>query len=154
MKLFKSYLVDNDEKLKEVKINVNALKKGICINENCTDDIVNMACSLWGKDGFLLNQTFHKSFNTVLDTKEEKLFIQQLIHYITTYGFENLGIYNKNIVYIPRERLEITEIKSDIELIMINQITKEELKDRLLELCKSLVALSKETVEYKQIYLK
>ena len=40
-----------------------------------TDDIVNMACSLWGKDGFLLNQTFHKSFNTVLDTKEEKLFI-------------------------------------------------------------------------------
>lgn len=106
-----------------------------------------MACELWGKEGFLLNQTFHKSFNTVVETSQEELMIQQIIHYITTYGFETIGEYNEKFVYIPNEKLEIPELKDDIKLIKIEEISKEDLKKKIWTLCRSSIPLSKETIE-------
>lgn len=148
MKLFKSYLVEYNNEKEILTIDKEALKKGIYIKENCPKDIIDLACELWGKDGFLLNQTFHKSFNTVIETSQEELIVQQIIHYITTYGFEEIGEYNENFVYIPNEKLEVPELKNDIKLIEITQISKENLKERLLVLCKSPIPLSKETIEY------
>lgn len=148
MKLFKSYLIECNNEKEMPTIDKEALKKGIYIKENCPKDIIDLACDLWGKDGYLLNQTFHKSFNTVIETSQEELIIQQIIHYITTYGFEEIGEYNEKFVYIPNEKLEVPELKNDIKLIEITQISKENLKERLLKLCESSIPLSKETIEY------
>ena len=144
MKLFKAYLSDSE---KNFEISKLALEKGIYIDKNCPEEILNLACDIWGKDGFLLNQTFHKSFQKVVDTKEENLILEQLLHYMTTYGLESIGEYNQNLVYIPKEKLEIPEIKEDIKLIKISKITKEELKEKLWSLSKSSIALSKDTIQ-------
>src|SRR5947207_3076003 len=47
------------------------------------------------------NSSFHKSWQKVRDADIEQLVLEQVIHYLTTYGFEELGIYNEESVYIP-----------------------------------------------------
>lgn len=94
-----------------------------------------------------LNASFHKSWGKVRDASIEQLVIEQLIHYFTTYGFEKFGIYNKDTVYIPKEKLEIPEINEDIKLTVIRGYTKEELKEKLLNLLQSGIALSEDTLK-------
>lgn len=100
-----------------------------------------------GLNATQLNSSFHKSWQKVRDASIEQLVIEQIIHYFTTYGFEALGIYNKESVYIPNEALEIPDIKLEqIQLTVINGYTKEELKEKLLTLVNSGIALSEDTV--------
>ena len=145
MFLYKAYLVKENDR--NFNPNKEALKKGIIINDNCNKSIVSLAINIWGIDGYLLNQTFHKSLDTVLKTPDEELVIQQLIHYMTTYDFEALGIYSKDTVYIPKEKLDVPELNEDIKLINITPITEEELKCKLWNLLTSNIALSKKTIE-------
>ncbi len=141
MRLFKSYIVEAPQK-KQIP-DEEALKKGIWIDKNCS--LKKMAIQLFGKDGFLLNQTFHKSFQTVLKIKEEQHFLQQIVHYFTTYELSKEE-YPHNYIYIPKETLEIEELKGDIKFVKINPITKEELTTKLWNLCQSKIALSKDTL--------
>jgi len=94
-----------------------------------------------------MNSTFHKSFKKVRDAPIEQLIIEQILHYFTTYGFERMGIYDENYVYIPAEKLKIPELKQDIPLIIIKGYTKNELKKKILDLIKSGIALEDETIE-------
>lgn len=123
------------------------LKNGILISSNCPKYIIDLACSLWGKDGYLLNQTFHKSLGTVVNSTREELVIQQILHYITTYGLEALGKYDEKFVYIPNEKLEVPELENDIKLIRIEGITADTLKEKLWLLCASAIPLSKDSIE-------
>ena len=145
MYLFKGYLID--EKCHSFVPDYLALKKGILINISCSQEIIDLAIKMWGIDGFILNQTFHKSLSTVINSNIEDLFMEQLVHYFTTYGFESLGIYNRENVYIPYEKLEIPELNDDINLINISPITKSELKEKLWNLINSSIALSKKTIQ-------
>ncbi|MDQ6961737.1 MAG: hypothetical protein Q9M28_04300 [Mariprofundaceae bacterium] len=43
-----------------------------------------------------------------------------MIHYITTYGFEQLGIYKESTVYIPREVIDLPSIQDDLPFITIS----------------------------------
>ena len=146
MYLYKSYLVEN--KVEKYTPDIDVLQKGILIDTNCPKEVKKLAINIWGKDGYLLNQTFHKSINTVIETSMEDLIIDQIIHYITTYGFKELDIYNKDKVYIPNEKLELPDVIENIELTIINQITKDELKDKLWNLITSSIPLSSKTVEH------
>jgi len=76
-----------------------------------------------------------------------QLVIEQLFHYITTYGYEYLGIYDKDSVYIPNEKLEIPKLKNGITLTVIKGYTKKELKEKLLELLKRGIALKEDTIK-------
>ena len=102
---------------------------------------------MYGKKPEEWNATFHKSFSTVKNTPIEVLVAQQIMHYITTYGFENLGIYSQDLVYIPYEALEIPELEEDIPMVVIHNINAEQLNERLLNLLTSGIALSKQTVQ-------
>jgi hypothetical protein len=93
-----------------------------------------------------LNASFHKSWKKVQDASIEQLLIEQVLHYFTTYGFEELGIYNADSVYIPNEELDIPNVDEDIRLVIIKGYTKKELKEKLLGLLKSGVALGKDTM--------
>ena len=100
-----------------------------------------------GKDGEKWNQTFHKSFKTVKDTPIETLVAQQIIHYFTTYGLENLGLYNEDLVYIPHEQLDVPELEEDIPVIMLHYMTYDMIAEKLMTLLTSGIALSQETLD-------
>ena len=142
--LFKSYLVN--KKTKDFTFDPDAIKKGILIDSKAPKEVKESAIDAWGIDGYILNQTFHKSLATVLNTSEEDLLIEQLFHYFTTYGFESLGIYSANTVYIPAEKLRVPKLKGKIKFINITPITEKELKEKLWDLIKSSIALSKTTI--------
>ena len=91
-----------------------------------------------------MNNSFHKSWRKVRDADIEQLVIEQMVHYITTYGFEKIGIYDKDSVYIPLETLDIPELKS-VNLVVIKGYYKEEIKEKLLSLLQSGIALRADT---------
>ena len=100
-----------------------------------------------GVSGEKANAAFHKSWSVIRDSSMEQLVAQQILHYITTYGFEALGIYSKEAVYIPNEKLEVPEITDDIPLVVIRAMTAEEILESILKLGTSGIALSSETLD-------
>lgn len=142
LRLFKGYLGEKTEVCDE-----KALKFGLLIPNSANEQTVNEAIKQYGKDGKQWNRTFHKDFEIVKNAPIEDLIVQQLIHYITTYGFEELGIFNNDTVYMPKEKLEIPELEEDIELITISALNESELTEKLMVLLKSGIALSEQTVK-------
>ena len=142
LRLFKGYLGEKSD-----GVNEKALRYGLLIPNSANNEIVEEAIKQYGKDGLKWNQTFHKDLEIVKNAPIEDLVVQQLLHYITTYGFEALGFYNSDMVYIPKEKLEVPELEIDtIELINIVPITPAELTEKLMVLLTSGIALSKQTI--------
>ena len=144
LRLFKSYLGEKSEFLWE-----DGLKYGLLIPNTADKDIVDEAIKQYGKDGKKWNETFHKDFEIVKNAPIEDLIAQQMIHYITTYGFESLGFYDSDLVYMPNEKLEIPELDKDssVEFITIKPITEAELTEKLMILLTSGIALSEQTIK-------
>jgi len=95
-----------------------------------------------------MNATFHKSWNKVATASLFQLVVEQIFHYITTYGYESLGIYDQNNVYIPVEALDIPKVDvKEISLTLIKGYTKDEIAKKMLELLASGIALSKQTID-------
>lgn len=88
-----------------------------------------------------MNSTFHKSWGKVRDTPMFNLVQEQLFHYMTTYGYEAMGTYDEGSVFIPNERLEIPQIKDGIKLTIIKGYTKKQLKEKLMNILESGMAL-------------
>lgn len=109
-------------------------------------DLINIIEKEVGLTPEKMNASFHKSWKKVRDADILQLFFEQIIHYFTTYGFERMGIYDKDSVYIPNEKLEIPGLKEDVKLVVIKGYTKEELKKKLLLLLQTGIALGEETI--------
>ncbi|MDB2686943.1 hypothetical protein N9Y42_06995 [Mariniblastus sp.] len=87
-----------------------------------------------GISGQQANATFHKSWEKVRSEKIEQLVLEQLIHYMTTYGFKERGIYDPSTVYIPNEKLELPQISDDLSLTYIRGLTGSELLSEIVKL--------------------
>lgn len=111
------------------------------------DKLVKEVTVLYGKDGADLNKSFHKSFAKVRDASMEQLWFEQAIHYMTTYGFEQMGFFSQESVYIPAEELEVPEVKEGFKLTVIRGLTKEELKAELLDFLSTGIALKEATIK-------
>jgi hypothetical protein len=98
-----------------------------------------------GISGEKANAAFHKSWAVIKNTNVEVLVLQQIAHYATTYGYTNLGIYNKNTVYIPSEVLGLPVLEDDLPLVVIKGMTSDELLQRILDLGSG-VALSPQSL--------
>ena len=152
LKLFKSYILEENRTIHSTEVQLNQREKlarnGITFTNllSVSEETIDEAIELFGKKPEEWNQTFHKSFKTVLETPIEELVAQQIIHYFTTYGLESLGLYDQSLVYIPHKQLDIPELEEDIPLIVIQGITEEQLKEKLMILLTSSIALSKETI--------
>lgn len=109
-------------------------------------DILDAIESVVGISGDKANAAFHKSWSVVQNASMESLIIQQIIHYITTYGFEQLGIYREDAVYIPREVLELPNIQDDIPLITVKAMDEDEILERIISLGSG-IALAQETLD-------
>jgi hypothetical protein len=115
-------------------------------SEDVLEVILKECKSLYGISGEQANSSFHKSWNKVKNASDMQLFIEQILHYITTYGYDELGIYNKDTVYIPSEELDVPNIDEDkIKLVIIKGITNDELKQKLITLLQSGIALKDDT---------
>lgn len=108
--------------------------------------ILNQINELYGRDGRELNNAFHKSFATVRDSSMEQLVFQQMVHYLTTYGAQHFGCYNEDSIYIPAEALDVPQF-SGARLIVIRGLSKLELREELLKLLRSGIALSEQSVK-------
>jgi len=107
-------------------------------------DLLDTIESVVGISGEKANSAFHKSWKVIREASIEQLVIQQIVHYITTYGFE-AGIYRGDTVYIPHEKLEIPAVTQNIPLVVIKAMSKEELLDSIVKLGSG-IALSQETL--------
>lgn len=145
LRLFKSVVVKNSKNLSDIP-NEKALKYGVFISKDVSDNIIDEAIKQYGRNGEELNQTFHKSLFKVANADIEQLYYEQLLHYFTTYGAEALGVYSSDNVIIPKEKLEVPELKEDTKLIVIKPITEDELILRINNLITQNLALSKTTV--------
>lgn len=93
-----------------------------------------------------MNSAFHKSWVKVKKASIEQLVIEQIVHYITTYGYQRLGVYSEDTVFIPVEKLDIPKLdKKKFPLVVIKGYTMEELKSKLLNILNSGIALAEDT---------
>lgn len=160
LRLFKCYDKDRDTLSDFIDDNdlefvrIESLSQGILyedyyndIRPVISDEVMITAKQLYGIDVEALNQTFHKSFKTVKDTSIKTLIAQQILHYFSTYGIKTLlGEVKDDMVYIPKEQLDIPEFEGKIILTRIKGLYKEEIHEKLMVLLKSGIALSAQTV--------
>ena len=90
-------------------------------------------------DGYGLNKTFHKSWSKIFRSSRTDLLIEQIKHYISTYGSDF-----QDEIYIPNEVLEIPDTKIVFKVVKAYPIEK--MKQKCLELLQSGIALKEETI--------
>jgi len=160
IRLFKAVPITATITKKDKEINnfimENTIKKGFIFSPqviaNYTEEelkeLINIIDEELGLSSEQMNSTFHKSWNKVKTASMEQLVMEQIIHYMTTYGFKDLGIYSDAGVYIPNEKLDIPNLDIDgINLIVIKGYTKSEIKKKLVEMLQSGIALKEDTIK-------
>lgn len=157
LKLFRALPIES----RESKVNDELAKKTIkcgfiftpevVANYSNYGELIRMVGKVVGLGAEQINSSFHKSWVKVKEAGIEQLVLEQIVHYLTTYGKERLarhGIQWDVDVYIPDEALDIPGVKLDtIKLAVIRGYTKEELKDKLIQLLESGIALAEDTIQ-------
>ncbi|MBM7421158.1 MULTISPECIES: hypothetical protein [Chryseobacterium] len=87
-----------------------------------------------------LNKTFHRSWQKIKESSRIELLIEQINHYISTYGNDF-----QNEIYIPKEVLNVPDLKLNFKVI--KAYTQEEMQEKCLSLLKSGIALKEETID-------
>lgn len=155
IRLFKAVPINNKSARASEQISRKTLQEGFLFSPevigNYTDNELEALLEAIKKELSLnskqFNSSFHKSWQKIRDADIEQLVLEQVIHYFTTYGFEALGFFDEASVYIPREALNIPEVDiENIHLVIIKGYTKEELKQKLLALLQSGIALAEDTI--------
>lgn len=159
LRLFKGYKQEFEDKVdkeflsseQQEQFNLSTLQKGILFDDvsiPISQEILYYAYDLYGKVNEEWNKTLHKSFKIVEDSDEEVLLVQQILHYITTYGSEALCIYDTNSIYIPNEVLKIPETDIDgLTITVLHSMTSDDIREKLRNFLTTGLALSKETLE-------
>jgi len=155
IRLFHAVSIDkHDGKAVNKKLLSETVKKGFIFAPEVTANysekelfaMINIVADEVGLSSDKMNSSFHKSWQKVRDADIEQLVLEQILHYITTYGFEAMGIYRNDSIYIPLEDLKIPKLNLDkISLVVIKGYTKEELKEKLINLLGSGIALKEDT---------
>ncbi|MGH1383787.1 hypothetical protein [Kordia sp.] len=87
-----------------------------------------------------LNKTFYKSWNTIKNHARGQFLIEQIKHYISTYG-SNFQAE----IFIPAQVLNIPDVKLSYKVI--KAYTVAEMQEKCLSLLQSGMALTSETVD-------
>ena len=149
LRLFNAVLTDTQSSgSHRLDVTERSLRHGYILDPSINPDdfLLNNIENIVGRSGIKANSAFHKSWDIVRNTSMEQLVGQQIIHYLTTYGFESLGIYKKESVFIPHEVLELPAINEDLPLTVIKAINLRDLEKAIVELGSG-VALSPETLK-------
>ena len=148
LRLFKAVQVDTHNTLGiSQDVTERTIKHGYVLEPTITPDkkLLDAIEATIGLSGEKANAAFHKSWKVVQEASIESLVIQQVLHYMTTYGFESVGIYDQETVYIPPEVLEVPDIKDGIPLVIIKAMDRDAILEGILNLASG-IALSSETL--------
>ncbi|WP_294264797.1 hypothetical protein [uncultured Chryseobacterium sp.] len=108
--------------------------------------------ALWAKNQILsyyareklngndLNKTFHKSWQKIKESTRAQLLLEQVYHYISTYGSDFRGE-----IFIPNEVLNVPDLKLTFKII--KAYTEEEMTEKCLSLLSSGIALKEESID-------
>ena len=119
------------------KVNEQSMKYGYIIHpECCTKDVV-----LWLKEqSFNPNATFYKTWEDITSKSRFELFVDQILHYATTYGtdfsLEKGYVPNDEPIVIPYNQFKV-----------ITPATPKEIFDKCMGMLKSGIALKPETID-------
>ncbi|MDR2869360.1 MAG: hypothetical protein LBV04_02820 [Deferribacteraceae bacterium] len=102
---------------------------------------------MYGFDIGKYNQAaFYKSFDKVKNAAATRLRLDKLLHYMSTYTAESLGVYDESAIYVPTSALSLPEGKP-LKITIIKGLRNDEIKERVLSLITKGVALSTESVK-------
>lgn len=157
IKLFRALEISTKRKKKPTKTLIKyTIKSGFIFSpevvynftEKELSNLLKLIQSEVGISSEEMNNSFHKSWKKIKDANIETLVLEQIIHYFTTYGLESYGAYNEDSVFIPAEQLNIPELNvENLKITIIKGYTKEELKNKLIKLLKSGIALGEDTIK-------
>lgn len=91
-------------------------------------------------NGEALNNTFYKSWETILNSSRYDILVDQIKHYVSTYGFNFTGD-----IYIPEGITQLPNVK--LKFVTIEAISKEEMIQRALDMLISGIALKETTID-------
>jgi len=181
IKLFRALPVQTKQRKKSEDLERETIKKGFVFSQEIIhnynkSELISLIDEI-GLNSEQLNSSFHKSWTKVKDAELEQLVVEQIAHYLTTYGkrkpisyltekeiqwgVEDLSekvlgledieidkIRDEDYIYIPKEALDLPRVNiDDLRLVVIKGYTKEELKSKLLHLLSSGVALAEDTIK-------
>ena len=87
------------------------------------------------------NKTFYKTWNKILNSSRFEIFIDQIIHYYSTYGCGFTG----DDVYLPDRDVDI-DLPEIENIKIIKSITIDDFKEKFGEIITSNIALSKNDI--------
>lgn len=150
LKLFNALPVDNQKRKNPSEILTRltimhgfVFSPQICANytEKELREMIELIEDEVGINPTQMNSSFHKSWKKVRDAPLFQLMVEQAFHYMTTYGYEQMGIYNPDSVFIPNEKLQMPELSDGIKLTVIKGYTKKQLKEKMAKVLQSGIAL-------------
>lgn len=157
IKLFGAVLVKNKtQKNPSKSLLERTLKKGYIFAPEVVnsytvkdlDTIANLFEDEYSLSEAKMNATLHKSWAKVKNASLRQLYLEQSMHYFTTYGFMAMGVYDDSSIYIPNEAFDIPITDSEkIKLRVIKGYTKKEVQEKVKGLLSSGVALKRETID-------
>jgi hypothetical protein len=146
LKLFNG--IENKKLNREFNLDVlsRTLPEGYILDSSISPSLIPLIRNVLGFSAQNANASFHKSWDIVRKSNIETLVLQQIFHYLTTYGFESVGMFDGKYVYIPKEILEIPDLNEDINFIFVKSMSHNEILSKIISLGSG-IALSKETLE-------
>lgn len=153
IKLLKAVVLKNGNRLetpglKEAQL--MALSKGVVFDPEAfvgrslseSGAIVHYAADEYGVDMAKVNSTFYKRFSDVENRSELQLRMDQLAHYMSTYG---RGIGRSDIVGYEPEYLKELNIDAEHDLTYIEALPVEEIGEKVKTMLTSGMALDEDT---------
>ena len=139
IKLFGKAL--NTRSLSPVIVNELAVSKGYVVHPDCCNDRVRNFLQSMSNN---YNTTFYRSVGDVIGQSRFMLFIDQIIHYASTYGTEHTGT-----PYIPNPEFGavVEPLISFEDCKVIAPITVEEISEKVCQMLYAGIALKGETIE-------
>ena len=131
----------NTKSISPITVNELAALKGYVVHPDCCNDrVMNFLNSIPNN----YNTTFYQSVSDVINRSRFALFIDQIIHYASTYGTDYAGT-----PYIPNPTFGVTDLPtiSFENCKVIAPITVEEISEKVCQLLYSGIALKGETIE-------
>jgi len=141
LELFNVVLIDDQPKLDFEVVNSVAMKVGYIVHpEACTQDVYFYLKGL----SYNPNSTFYKNWKSVTDKNRFELLLDQIKHYLSTYGTDFTGE-----VYVPETEVELPN--SDIDVTNYTKILPVD-EATLIARCEKLftsgIALAQKTIDY------
>ena len=136
----KGPVLDKSEAVDFAEINKLAVQRGWLIHPECCNNLV----KTWlGTLTTNYNATFYKEWHDVISKSRFELFIDQIMHYATTYGKLIAGEEPDGNGYVPNDGAVTPQFK---DLKVLQPISLAELADACLNVLKSGIALKEKTM--------